>query len=190
MSAPRLLHLMRHGAPMRTGLMLGHTDEPPNPAGIAACMAQAEGLDAATIIASDLARARQAGEAIAAECGMPLHVDPRWRELDFGAWDGRASAEIDRGALGRFWGDPDAAPPPGGERWSALRERVGAAIDGLPAGPALVVTHGGAMRAAMALLCGFALPQLWAFDLPYGALLSLRLWPGPQRSGQIVGLWP
>jgi len=56
--------------------------------------------------------------------------------------------------------------------------------------PTLVVAHGGAMRAALALLCGFTQSQLWAFDLPYGALLSLRAWPGPPRSAQIMGLWP
>jgi hypothetical protein len=26
-------------------------------------------------------------------------------------------------------------------------------------------------------LCGFAQPQPWAFDLAYGALLSLKVWP-------------
>jgi len=190
MSAPLLLHLMRHGAPARTGLMLGRTDEPATPAGIMTCLEQADGLEFETLVSSDLLRARRAGEAIATARDCALHVDPRWRELDFGAWDGLAPAAIDSAALGRFWDDPDAAPPPGGERWSTLVERVRTAIDALPAEPTLVVTHGGAIRAALALLCGFTQPQLWAFDLPYGALLSLRVWPGPPRSAQIMGLWP
>jgi alpha-ribazole phosphatase len=90
--------------------------------------------------------------------------------------------------LTAFWVDPDAHAPPGGERWSALHARVRAALAELPGSDVLVVTHGGAMRAALAVLCGFAREQAWAFDLPYAALLSLRVWPGARPTAQIVGL--
>ena len=79
-------------------------------------------------------------------------------------------------------------PPPGGESWSALVARVAAAIDELAPVPTLVVTHGGAMRAALHILCGFDQRQLWAFDLPYAARLSLNVWPGERPSAQIAGL--
>jgi len=184
----RTLYLMRHGEPVLTGRMLGRTDCAVTAGGIAACRAQAEGLAAAHVIASDLQRASRCAEAIAADVGVSPQIDARWRELDFGAWDGLESGTIDPDALGRFWNDPDANPPPGGERWSALVARIGAAIDDLPSGPALIVTHGGAMRAALHVACGFSQPQLWAFDLPYASVLALRLWDG--RSGQIMGLWP
>jgi len=39
-------------------------------------------------------------------------------------------------------------------------------------------------------LCGFEQRQLWAFDLPYNVLVSLRMWPGEQPSAQIVGVYP
>lgn len=184
----RTLYLMRHGVPELTGRMLGSTDCGVTPEGVAACRAQAEGLAVTHVIGSDLQRASCCAAAIAADLGLPQRTDARWRELDFGAWDGLESRVIDPDALGRFWSDPDTNTPPGGERWSALAERVGAAIDDLPLDPALVVTHGGAMRAALHVLCGFALPQLWAFDLPYASVLALRLWD--RRSGQIMGLWP
>lgn len=182
------LHLLRHGAPEITGRMLGRTDCPSTQEGIAACVAQAKGLDVDIHIASDLARARQPGEALAAASGQPLIVDPRWRELDFGDWDGMASAEVDPVALGQFWSDPDGCPPPGGERWSALIDRVRAAIHDLTPRPTLVVTHGGAMRAALAVLCGFDTRQVWTFDLPYASCLSLHIWPGETLAAQIVGL--
>ena len=44
------------------------------------------------------------------------------------------------------------------------------------------------MRAVLHLLCGFDIAQLWSFDLPYGSLLSLRVWPGPKTVAQITGL--
>jgi len=186
----RTLYLMRHGAPVLTGRMLGRTDCAVTPEGVAACRAQAEGLAVTRVIASDLQRAARCAEAIAGDLALSPRIDPRWRELDFGAWDGLESNAIDPAALGRFWADPDANPPPGGERWSALVERVGAAIDSLDTDATLIVTHGGAMRAALHNLCGFPLPQLWAFDLPYASVLALRLWDGASRSGQIIGLWP
>lgn len=182
------LHLLRHGAPEITGRMLGRTDCPSTQEGIAACVERAAELDIDVYISSDLSRAQVPGAALAAASGQSLVVDPRWRELDFGDWDGMASAEVDPVALGHFWNDPDGSPPPGGERWSALTERVCAAIHDLSPRPTLVVTHGGAMRAALAVLCEFDARQVWAFDLPYASLLSLHIWPGETLSAQIVGL--
>lgn len=184
------LNLLRHGAPETPGLLMGRTDGAPTAEGIAACAAQAGDLGIERLIASDLRRSRAAGDAISSATDLPLAIDPRWRELDFGDWDGMASNRVDRDALGRFWADPDANPPPGGERWSSLVARVSAAIGNLAPVPTLVVTHGGAMRAALSILCGFDQRQLWAFDLPYAALLSLRVWPGEPASAQIARLCP
>lgn len=183
-----MLHLLRHGETQAPGRLLGHGDWPPSDAGIAACVARAEGLAFEVLWSLDLSRAALAGDAIGARAGVMPQVDARWRELDFGAWDGLAVADIDPAQMARFWDDPDAAPPPGGECWSALVARVSAAVAQLPPQSTMVVTHGGAMRAALAALCGFDLAQLWAFDLPCAALLSLRLWPGDRPTAQIVGL--
>jgi len=179
------LHLLRHGAPVLPGRLMGHTDGEPTAEGIAACAAQAADLGAAHLVSSDLLRARAAAEAI----GTPI-LDPRWRELDFGAWDGLAPDRVDPDALAGFWADPDANPPPGGERWSELVARVSAALGALAPAPTVVVTHGGAIRAALHLLCGFEQHQLWALDLPYGVLVSLRVWPGARPTAQIMGLYP
>ncbi|MGU3391328.1 histidine phosphatase family protein [Sphingomonas sp. M1A8_2b] len=192
MTTPYMLFLMRHGAPEREGRLLGRTDDPVTKAGIAACLAQASGLEVNHIVSSDLVRARDCASAISAPLGLTVGQDPRWRELDFGDWDGQAPSSIDPVALAQFYDDPDAAPPPGGEGWSALQERVAAALADLSGSSTLVVTHGGAIRAALAALCGFDRRQIWAFDLPYAALLSLRVWPSGELAAppfvQIVGL--
>ena len=187
MTMSRTVHLMRHGEPEGAGRMIGHSDPPVTPAGIAACLAAAAGLTPMAIVTSDLARARACAEAIGAPPGLTVASDARWRELDFGAWDGRHPRDLDAGALARFWADPDTAPPPGGERWSALTARVGAAIPTLADGT-LVVTHAGAIRAALAVLCGFDTRQIWAFALPYAAIVTLRIWPGEPTTAQIVRL--
>lgn len=183
----RLIHLVRHGPPRSAGLLLGHSDEPPADPSGGLRDAVPPALPVSHVASSDLRRALAGAEHIAATRGIALTIDPRWRELDFGAWEGLCADDVPREGLTRFWNDPDACPPPGGERWSALQARVGAALGDLD-DMGLVVTHGGAMRAAVAVLTGLDHRQVWAFDLPYGALLSLRIWPGAEPSGQIVGL--
>lgn len=185
-----MLHLMRHGAPVLPGRMLGSTDCAVTIEGVASCRAQARtlkerGQEIAHLRSSDLQRARACAEAVG-----DTEVDRRWRELDFGEWDGQSARDLDQQALSRFWSDPDASPPPGGERWSALVARIGDALGAIAPEPTLVVTHGGPIRAALHLLCGFDRAQVWAFDLPYAAVLSLRVWEGSPRTAQVTGLLP
>ncbi|MCH7627764.1 histidine phosphatase family protein [Novosphingobium sp.] len=183
----RLIHLVRHGPPRSAGLLLGQSDEAPADPSGGLRDAVPEALPISHVWSSDLQRARVGAEAIARSRSIGLSMDPRWRELDFGEWEGLSADDVPREGLTRFWDDPDASPPPGGERWSALQARIRAALVDLD-DMGLVVTHGGAMRAAVAVLTGLDHRQVWAFDLPYGALLSLRIWPGAEPAGQIIGL--
>lgn len=162
--------------------MLGHLDIPATEAGIRACFQRGSALRPRRIISSDLQRA----QACAATLGEP-ETDSRWRELDFGQWDGLSAADLDPEALGAFWNDPDAAPPPGGERWTDLVLRVREALEALPPEPTLVVTHAGAMRAALHVLMGLSFRQCWHFDLPYAALLSFHMIKEP-LGAQLTGL--
>jgi alpha-ribazole phosphatase len=190
-SAARTVHLLRHGTTVRPGRWLGHADVAVDAQGIADCVRVAAAVAFTHIVTSDLARARDCGAAIAEARAGPtaapaaaIRVDPRWRELDFGDWDDTDPATLDAATVAAFWRDPDTSPPPNGERWSTLVTRVAAALADVP-GDTLVVTHGGTIRAALAATCGFDARQVWAFDLPCAALLTLRLWPD---AAQIVRL--
>ncbi|MGH3072819.1 MAG: histidine phosphatase family protein [Gaiellaceae bacterium] len=96
-------------------------------------------LDA--VYASDLARARQTAQAVAATHGLDVRFDARLRERSFGSWEGLTREDIEE-----F--------PPGsrhdGESDDEVRERVLAAINDIVAGHAgeqvLVVSHGGALN--------------------------------------------
>ncbi|MBB3033617.1 histidine phosphatase family protein [Alteriqipengyuania lutimaris] len=184
------LHLLRHAPPLRTGLMLGHHDEPVAPGAHRELIDRASSLGAEEIVTSDLTRAQDGARLISDACALPLRVDRRWRELGFGKWDSKPSAAVDPQHLQAFWSDPDANPPPDGERWSEFRNRIRDAIAELDR-TAIVVSHAGAMRAAVSVLTGLDHRAVWAFDLSYGALLSIRVWRGEgsePASGQIVGL--
>lgn len=183
-----LVHLMRHGAPQEPGLLLGHRDDAPTPAGVARCVTRSGGLTFDRVISSDLRRSSIPAAQIAVSRRLPHERDPRWREIDFGEWDGLAPQQLDPAVQARFWDDPEAHAPPGGERWSQLCARVGEALTGID-GASLILTHGGAMRAALSVLFGFDHRQVWAFELPYGALVSLRIWPGENLpAAQIITL--
>jgi alpha-ribazole phosphatase len=183
-----LIDLIRHGATEPPGLLLGRSDPPLSDTGRAQFQAQTEGRDWSAIVTSPLRRTREAADALAQDRGLALIVEPNWGEMDFGAWDGQTIASLRQDAaiaakLDRFYEDENAEPPPGGESWSALRARVGDGLDALldlASGPAagipsaLVVTHGGPIRAALALTCGLPFAHLWTLRIAYGTRLTLN----------------
>ncbi len=77
--------------------------------------------------------------------GWQHRLDPRLLELDFGAWDGRAWAEIERSDIDAWVGDFVAYAPGGGESLANLLERAGDWQP--PAGACLLISHGGWMLA-------------------------------------------
>ena len=132
----------------------GHTDVPLNAAGRDQARVLAEHLATASLVAvyaSDLVRARDTAVIVAEGHGLDVTLDPDLREKDFGSWEGLTDVEILRrfpDAVRGHWGD--------GEATEAVAERAIAAIDRIrvlhPAGPVLVVSHGGPLRAILAHL--------------------------------------
>ena len=103
---------------------------------------------------SDLSRAGETAEIIAARLKLEISVDLRLRELDVGDWSGRARSEIlerDAERLIAFEeGDPEIQAG-GGESRVALRLRAQAFVADRAAdsagGRLIVVTHLGVIRA-------------------------------------------
>ncbi|HEY4349353.1 MAG TPA: histidine phosphatase family protein [Gaiellaceae bacterium] len=134
----------------------GHADPPLNDTGLAQARALADALGDAgidAIYSSDLLRARQTAEIVGARVGLEVDVDERLREVDVGEWSGLTTAEVSlrypdghrrRLSGGTGWKQ--------GESYEALSARVVVALDDIaarhPAERVLVVTHGGALRAA------------------------------------------
>ncbi len=109
-------------------------------------------------------------------------TDPRLREMDFGAWEGRRWAELPRAEFDRWLADFAGTPPAtGAESVRALMARVSEAwADWRASGAdALWITHAGVMRAALLLSRGVSLPASaadWPADeLPLGQVLTLRV---------------
>jgi probable phosphoglycerate mutase len=153
LTPPRLV-LVRHGQSTfnASGHLQGQTDTALSDAG----RAEAEALRPflprfAQVVTSDLVRASET----AALLGYPdARRDPRWREIDLGAWAGRPIAEFPDEQQGAWRGGPLRAPD--GESWAQFVARVGGAVDELAArgGEWLIVCHGGAIRAALSHVTG------------------------------------
>ncbi len=78
------------------------------------------------VLTSPLQRCRNTAQAIAAELGAPVVVDDRLIDGLLGEWTGFRASEIEEKWPAEFadWrSDPDAAPP-GGESYSAIRQRI------------------------------------------------------------------
>lgn len=101
---------------------------------------------------SPLRRARETAQIVADELGLAAVVDERLTEADAGAWAGRMIADViaEEPAAWARW---RAADPtfrfPGGESVAEQIARMAAALADVARGPlpALVVTHGGSIRA-------------------------------------------
>jgi len=152
-----LLLLARHG---QTDWNLerrwqGYADPPLNETGRAESRALAASLATRRlkrVYSSDLARARETAEIVAAALGLDVRLDARLREVDVGEWSGLTSAEVEA----RF---PDGyrRRQEGGTGWEygelfeAMGARVEAAVLSIaaadPNGRLLVVSHGGPLRA-------------------------------------------
>ncbi len=116
--------------------------------------------------ASDLGRAIETAQAIAAGSNVEVVVDARLREFNFGLWEGLTWDEIvarwpqhaDRG-----YTDARGYQPEGGEKFSDVQARVASFLDEVEHagfGRVLVATHAGVLHAALAALA----PRLSVYE--------------------------
>lgn len=112
---------------------------------VADALAERHAVDA--VVASDLARAVETAEPIAAAAGVDVETDPRLRERDFGVFQGLPSGDFFERfpAFDLLEHGRNAAEraPESGESWLAVRERVLDVAADLRArgGTVVAVTH-------------------------------------------------
>ncbi len=140
--------LARHGETdwNRDGIWQGWADPPLNETGRAQARELAEQLRSVpfdAVYSSDLRRAHETAEIVAAPHAVPVVADAGLREIDIGSWSGLTRAEIDE----RF----PTGERPDGETRDQHAARVLDAVERIaranPGRRILLVTHGGTMRA-------------------------------------------
>lgn len=151
------LILVRHAEPQddMRGRCYGSLDVGLSPAGrahAAELAARLAALEYDVVYSSPRLRARETAEPAAAVRGVELVVDDELRELDFGELEGRTYDEIaaSEPELYRAWMEtPTEVTFPGGESYADLKVRAVGALRRIDRA-ALVVTHGGVIRAGLA----------------------------------------
>lgn len=168
---PKRLVLLRHGRTEwnRIGRAQGHADVPLDDVGRAQAAVAAEhlvGFDAALLWSSDLARARETAELVAATAGLEISFDVRLREYDVGVRQGLTFEEFEERypeIVSRFRAG-EAVDVPGAETSEEVGKRMATAmwdaVDALADGEtALIVGHGAALRNGILTFLG-APPEL------------------------------
>lgn len=185
--------LIRHGETAWNAVkrLQGHLDIPLNAEGErqAAALGRAlqdEALDA--IFSSDLQRARQTAQAIAAPRGMIVQTDRGLRERCYGAFEGMLYSEISQRYPQAYvqWQarDIDARLPDGVHVAETLREfyerAVGAIVRIVSEGKfrrIALVTHGGVLECAYRAAQGLGYAHARDFDI-FNASLNRFVWDG------------
>lgn len=194
-----MLDLMRHGTTGQPSYR-GRLDDPLSELGWTQSRAATAAERWDLVVSSTLKRCAEFATELAAARGLPLRLDARLVEYDFGAWQGRRIDDLEREeplALARYRADPQQHPPPGGEDFAAFGVRIGGALDdalGNGARRVLVLTHGAVIRWVQCRLAG----------LPFGAMAETAIanatihriaWPpqsqtGVARAGAQAGAGP
>ncbi|GAA3310927.1 histidine phosphatase family protein [Streptomyces cinereospinus] len=142
-------------------------------------------LDA--VLSSPLRRARLTAEPAAAALGLPVRVDERLCEVDFGRGEGLTRAEMRERfprELAAFLADPVTHHLPGGEDPAAAaaraRDCLARTAARFPGGRVLVVAHSTLVRLLLCDLLGIPLARYRTVfpALENGALTELRLHDG------------
>lgn len=148
------------------------------------------------ILSSPRHRCLDLAAALARELALPLHIDPRLREVEHGRWTGHVwdvIAACDHAAY-HYWLAHwiSSGPPDGGESALAMTARVAAALDDAPP-HSLLVTHRGPLQ-ALHYLAGLPWPEAAVVAIPNagepGALWSARLAVRAPASAAIPGFTP
>ena len=159
----------RHGqtAPNRDGLVLGRADPELTEEGHqqAEWLAATLATEAVTaIVASPLLRARQTAEAIGHACGLPVALDDRLIEIDWGAWEGRATGTLAKSDVDRLKAGKGTAPE--GESLDSLAQRVETfCTEHLDGGLVVAVSHVSPIKAAAAWAMGVDGAVAWRMFL-------------------------
>lgn len=151
-----MLSIVRHARTEANagGRLQGTLDLPLDEVGLAqaaALPALVEGID--RLVCSPLLRARQTASVF----GIEPTIDDRWREVNYGPFEGHRIADLPQDMWQRWIHDIDYAPD-GAETLRAMGDRVAAALDDLAEeaqeSHVVVVTHATPVKAAMAWALG------------------------------------
>jgi probable phosphoglycerate mutase len=193
LAAPTTLVLLRHGVTAHTtarrfsgglgGDNPGLSEEGRAQIAEAARWLHELGDRIAVVVASPVRRTRESADIAAAELGLEVVEEGGFAEMEFGEWDGLSFPEVaerDKERLERWLGDL-TVPPPGGESFRAVEERVLAGLDRVLTTYAgktvLVVSHVTPIKTLVAHAMGAELGSVFAMELSPASVSVISFYP-------------
>ncbi|WP_373635164.1 histidine phosphatase family protein [Yoonia sp. SS1-5] len=182
------LWMVRHG-PTHAKTMVGWADIPADLSDQDAVRRLRAYLPAAPVVSSDLSRAVATADDLGAQ--SRLDHDPALREMNFGDWDMRHFADVEKENpqhIRAFWETPGDIAPPNGESWNTLCDRVGNAIDGyLTRGfdDLIVVAHFGTILSQIQRAAGMTAYEAFGHKIDNLSVSDIAFIDGQWRVGRI-----
>ncbi len=181
-----MLLLVRHGESTgnASGLLLGRLDAPLTPRGTDQARSLRRSVAGAErLIASPLSRARDTAAAL--DLDVPVEIDPRWIEMDYGEFDGMALRDVPSEAWSHWRSDPGFRPP-GGEALADVGRRVRSACEelfsteggGARGRDVVVVSHVSPIKAATCWALGVGDEATWRLSLSTASVTRIGWGPG------------
>ena len=176
------IDLLRHGEPIGGTRYRGQLDDALSEKGWQQMWQTVEGMsDWQQIVTSPLLRCSSFAVALGERLQLPVHEEPRFREVGFGEWEGYTRLQLEAsnpGQVARFLQDPVNSRPPGAEPLEEFTGRVQAGFDDLLeryAGQSvLVVAHAGVIRAIMAYVLEVPPSRMYRIHVANAALSRIR----------------
>ena len=134
------------------------------------------------VVSSPLKRCHQFATEYAGNADLPLVADDRFREIDFGRWEGRKIKEVwqsEPDLIRAYYENPISATPPEGEPILDAKSRIVDAwetlLDSYIGERILLVIHSGVIRLLLAHLLNMPLTSISTLDVPYACITRLKV---------------
>ena len=178
-----VIDLIRHGEPIGGRKYRGHSvDDPLTEKGWGQMWDAVGDYNAwDQIITSPLKRCQEFAQALGERHSINVAIEPQFKEVGFGSWEGLSHDEIKIGKAGEyqaFLKDPVNHRPQGAEVLNDFINRVGSAYDNTikrhQDKQCLIVAHAGVIRAVIARTLHVAPANLYRITISHGGIARIR----------------
>jgi len=180
--------LVRHGSHDEVGRLLsGRSGIVLNATGyteVARLSAYLVDFGVSAVFSSPRPRAVETAWGIAAALDLEVDIEPGLDEIDFGAWTGRAFADLESDPEWQHWNQArGSARVPGGETMAEVTSRAVEAVERIAGlgGTIACVSHCDVIRALVAHYLGLDLDRLLSFDVDPASISIIALGNGAPR---------
>ncbi|HPY42261.1 MAG TPA: histidine phosphatase family protein [Thiolinea sp.] len=189
------IDVLRHGRVLTPNLFCAASTEPLSAEGWSQLRSTTRNYKPDQILCSPSLRCAQFAQELSVKRAVPLQIEPRIQEMNFGSWVGKSSAaiwELDQAGMQQLWSEPLSFTAPQGESMLAFIQRVQAAwadfTQAYTGQRVLLVTHGGVIRVLLAQSLGIGYAQTLRFELGYGQAARFRVYADGTSSVYGLGL--